>query len=272
MEVLRSKYVLILGLFIAAYLPFSLLTVSSTSNWWINYISWVGFFMQSFLMITAGLLIFRAAFHKKVLGGLIGTGLRIFSIGLLILGIGLTQIPFVQAYNFWNTPYVTTGFYFVPYLVGVLCVFFSLLIGRLDSIVQLLSISGAVGMFGIFFRLVLGKVPLLPHTYFTTMQTYQQGLTTDTILFCLISVVILFSFFHQQTSSNTQIKHLYQLQTLAFVWYLVPSLSDFLIETVPGWERWYTYSLGGNILFAGSLLLAAISFYRIGLYVDKLRI
>lgn len=227
--------------------------------------------MQSFLMLTAGLLTYRAAFHRKVLGGLIGAALRIFSLGLLILGVGLTQIPFVQAYNLWNTPYVTTGFYFLPYLIGCLCVLVSFLIGRWDAIVQMLSITGAVGMFGVFMRLVLQTIPLRSNTYFTNSNAYHQGLTTDTILFCLILGVVLFSYLHQQSSDNAKIRHMYRLQTIAFVWYLIPSISDFLLETVPGWDKWYTYSIGGNALFAGSLLMGAVYFYKSGLFVDALK-
>ncbi|MDE2588103.1 MAG: hypothetical protein KGL95_00330, partial [Patescibacteria group bacterium] len=118
MSILRSTYFPLVGLFIAVLLPFSLLTITASQTWWTTYLSWVLFFMQSFLMLTAALLTYRTAFHKKVLGGDIGLALRVFSIGLFLLGLGLTQIPFIDAYNLWQTNYVRGGMYFVLYILG----------------------------------------------------------------------------------------------------------------------------------------------------------
>lgn len=272
MSILRSKYFPFVGLFIALLLPFSLLTISATSSWWTTYLSWVIFFMQSFLMLTAALLTYHAAFHKKVLGGEIGLSLRVFSVGLFLLGCGLTQIPFIDAYNVWQTQYVRGGFYFILYILGGICIIVSLVITNRNLWKRIGSILAVIVLAGLTLRLLLDRVPLHANTFYVTVSSYKLGLTIDTLLLCIVAAVFLLALLHRNLFYNSKIGKVFELQGVGFAWYLIPVVSDLVGDTVPGWGTWYTYSLGGIMLFGGSLLIAAVFFYTMALYVDQIQL
>ena len=269
---LHNKYFPLVGLFIALLLPFSLLTISSSHNWWTTYVSWVAFFMQSFLMLTASWLMYRAAFHKKILGGVIGSFLRIFSVGLFLLGCGLTQIPFITAYNLWETNYVREGFYFLPYVLGGIAIAISLLVGKRNELKREGVIISGVILGGIGLRFLLSFVPLFPNTFYLTASTYQFGVTIDVVLLCLVVALILLGMVHKNIFQNSQVGKMFQLQVFGFSWYLIPIISDFLGDMIPGWSFWYTYTLGGILLFGGSLLLGAIYFYKMAVFVYEIQL
>lgn len=228
--------------------------------------------MQSFLMLLAGFLTYRAAFHRKILGGTIGVSLRIFAVGLLFLGAALTQIPFIQAYNLWTTAYVETGWYFVSFVIGGLLLVASLVIGRGEDYRKIGQIVGGVILFSILLRFAYSKIPLHAHTYYTNLVDYHHGQTLDVTLFSIVLLSVLLSLLHKNVFGKSKIGHIFTMQVVGFCFYFIPTFADFLTDIIPGFNNWYTYTLAGNIFFAGSLLMASVFFYNFGVYLNEFQL
>src|SRR5690349_13382887 len=64
---------------------------------------------EGILFVSAGIFTFQGTFRSKILGGSLGLAFKLFSLGLIWLGLQLIQIPVIGAFNLWNSFYYTSN-------------------------------------------------------------------------------------------------------------------------------------------------------------------
>ena len=87
-------------------------------------------------------------------------------IGILLVGIGTVQLPVLDAYNLWATPYVAYGIVALPFLISGLALYFGAAsFGRLVGEKSIVTTRSAI----IFLAVVASIVStMLPHVQTTT--------------------------------------------------------------------------------------------------------
>jgi hypothetical protein len=265
------KTIWFLGVFsfaVALGLVLFLLASHKGSTSIMDYAVWMLFFWQSFLSISGGFMVNAAAFRRKDLGGVIGISLRILAIGLVFMGLGQLQVPFIQAYNLWLSAYVNSLLYLLPYIIGAIFIIISLLVVAKDYRRQALLLLGFMILGIVVSRLAVLLIPLPPNTYNHTNADYQAAMTIDIVVFFLAVLIFSLARLFRKTYGASKIGRIFTIESFAFVFLLLLTIFDLMLDLVPGFSPWYTTQ--GRILTAGSFCMVSVFFFYLGSYVRRL--
>lgn len=222
---------------------------------------------QGFIFVAAGIFTFQGAFRVQQLGGIIGVGLRIFSIGLIIFGLGFIQFPFMVFFNAWNSFYAISGLYWLAYIIGGL----SMVIGLLTT-AQRYTNKAIIALLITLFTAILFRISLFISPYllggkgqpFSKLQTTH---TIDAIIYFFSILLFILSILLRQVFGVSTVGRIFRYLVTAF--FLIVPLALLTIDaSINGINRWYDYY--GIYYFL--VFLSAVSFAYFGYKLESIQI
>lgn len=222
---------------------------------------------QGFLFVAAGIFTFQGAFRVQQLGGIIGVGLRLFSIGLIIFGLGFIQFPFMVFFNAWNSFYATSGLYWLAYIIGGLSMVVGLLITARRYTNKAIIALLATLVTAILFRIALFVFPYLlggKDQPLSALRTYH---TVDAIIYFFSALLFILSILLRQVFGISTVGRIFRYLVTAF--FLIVILALLTIDAnINGINRWYDYY--GIYYFL--VFFSAVSFAYFGYKLKSIHI
>ena len=215
---------------------------------------------QGILFVIAGILTYLSMFRSKQLGGVVGIGLRIFSIGLIGLGIGFIQFPIMLFLNAWHSFYFTSGLYYIAYAVGGIGMITGLIVTAINYKANAVRSFLAILAIAIVFRIIGFLYPGWLGTQGQSASQLQLFQTINAILLAIGSTLLVFSSLLWKTFGKSVIGDIFRNIFIGFLFLLIAVLFT-LHENLTGENHWYyTSGIYFLIIFCSSVAFAVFGF------------
>ncbi len=269
-DLLISIVFLAFGILLAFLLPFhGTAGGAPVSSEITSHIVWALSLGQTVLYIIASTLVFQAVFRIKQLGGIIGTSLKILSIGLIFFGISQGQIAVLDEFNLWTSWYVNSGAYFLTYIIPLALMLFGLFVATnkysKTSKITLILIT----VIYIALILLLMSLHHPANVYLgRTIDQFNIAILVNSLLVCIPLGLFLFSLQLIKAFSNSIIGRTYIYLSISCLLVLLTGISALYFEIISGWPDWYLTSGAAYLPY----ILISFSFVLFGFRLKYIRI
>jgi len=229
----------------------------SNSSWLTQHLQSAFSIGQGILFISAGFFTFQGIFRIKTLAGIIGKALKVFSIGLALLGLGFIQVPFMNAYNLWTSFYFTSNIYYLIYALGAILMLLGLLIAGIQFAKKVAISVILVVILSILFRISLSYIPQnMIALLGRSLANYKVTLTLDTIFVGVTLLITIISILITNSFGSSKVGRIFRLITLGFIFILIGVFMTVHLNIIDFTKQWYYLNgIYYSTFFIGSFFL-----------------